>query len=273
MKIKVFIVTYKNESMLKNNIDSLLVSDLTQYEFSITVINNFTEEFSLNDYLKSNNVCVMHNNLRPSFSTGHLSRSWNQALIHGFKSIPNPDSDIVVLAQDDNLFFKNWCSYIVDKHKDNDFITMGGGDQFHSYNVNHVKKVGLWDERFCNIGYQEYDYWIRSFLYNREKSSINDWKHARVYRPIENKIIDESDSLVGGIRGDPRHEASKIHHSISRNVLLAKWGDHIDKLQRETGWTKELEYLSNLKVSMIPNFVYYPYFEKDVDLSEKNYIT
>lgn len=272
MKIKVFIVTYNNESMLKNNVNSLLASDLTQHDFSITVVNNYTQSFSLGDYLQSNNIITMHNELRPNFSTGHLSRSWNQCLIHGFKSIVNPDADIVVLAQDDNLFLKNWCSYVVNKHSENDLITMGGGDQFHSYTINHVKKVGLWDERFCNIGYQEYDYWIRSFLYNRERSSINDGKHARIHRPIENKIIDESDYLIGGMRRDPRHISSTAHHSISRNILFAKWGHQVDRLTKEKGWDSELQYLSELGASKIPNFVYYPYFEKDIDLSGKNYI-
>lgn len=43
MKIKVFVVTYKNESMLKENLDSLLRSDLVQQDYSITVVNNYTE--------------------------------------------------------------------------------------------------------------------------------------------------------------------------------------------------------------------------------------
>jgi len=272
MKIKVFIVSYKNESILKNNIESLLTSDITNFNFFITVINNYVNYFPLKEYCLKNNITVLDNNLRPSFSTGHLSRSWNQCLIHGFKSITNPDADIVVLAQDDNIFLKNWCSYTIKNHINNDFITMGGGDQFHSYTVNHIKNVGLCDERFCNIGYQEYDYWIRSFLYNKDRSSINDPKHGRVYRPIENQIIDDSDFLIGGMRRDERHLNSIPYHSISRKILLAKWGDETDKLNKQIGWAPELERLEKLKTSKIPNFVYYPYFEKDIDFSGKNYI-
>jgi hypothetical protein len=273
MKIKVFLVTYKNEPLLKNNIESLLDSDLTAYDYSINVVNNYSTHFGLTDYCRERNVSVLQNYLRPSFSTGHLSRSWNQCLINGFKSLETPDSDIVVLVQDDSMFFRNWCSYVVEKHNTYDFISMGGGDQFHSYKPNHIKQVGLWDERFCGIGYQEYDYFIRSFLYNRNRISINDPKHARVYCPIDNFIISDSDEFIGGMRRDPRHIDSVKYHGISRSVLLAKWGNSIDRLSTDIGWDHELEYLSTLTASRIPNFVYYPYFEKDIDLAGKNYIT
>lgn len=272
MKINIFIVTYKKESMLKDNLDSLLNSDVNQYEYNITVVNNYTASFELTKYCSDNNIKVLHNTMRCDFSTGHLSRSWNQCLIHGFKSLQNPDCDVVVLAQDDNLFLKNWCSYIVEKHNQYDFISMGGGDQFHSYNTNHLKLVGLWDERFCGIGYQEYDYFIRSFLHNRDRISINDPKHGRVFCGIHNHIISDSDELIGGMRNDTRHIASTKYHGISKGILIAKWGDFVDRLTKETGWNAELEYLSTLSASKIVNFVYYPYFEKDIDLIGKNYL-
>lgn len=271
MKINIFVVTYKNESMLRDNLDSLLNSDIIHHNYSVTVVNNYTHSFGLTEYCLDNNINILHNTMRCDFSTGHLSRSWNQCLIHGFKSLQNPDCDIVVLAQDDNLFLENWCSYIIEKHKHYDFISMGGGDQFHSYKPNHLKLVGLWDERFCGIGYQEYDYFIRSFLYNRDRVSINDPKHGRVFCGIDNHIIVDEDRLIGGMRGDPRHLEAVIYHNISRSILRAKWGDSIDRLTRETGWKDELEYLSTLSASKIPSFVYYPYFEKDIDLIGKNY--
>lgn len=273
MKIKVYIVTFKNEPLLRNNIDSLLDSDLTSYDYSITVVNNYSSHFGLTSYCQERNISVLQNHLRPSFSTGHLSRSWNQCLLHGFKSLQTPDSDIVVLVQDDSLFLSKWCSYVVEKHNTYDFIGMGAGDQFHSYKPNHLKQVGLWDERFCGIGYQEYDYFIRSFLYNRNRVSINDPKHARVYCPIDNLIISDADEFIGGMRGDTRHiDAIKYNH-ISKSILLAKWGESIDRLSKDIGWNPELEYLSTLSASKIANFIYYPYFEKDIDLTGKNYIT
>ena len=162
IKIAVYIVTYKSEDMLKNNIESLLKSKNSMdstINLEINVINNYTERFNLGDYFKKNNINILHNFLRPDFSTGHLSRNWNQALLHGFQDLNNPKNDIVCLVQDDSLFHEDWCNYIVEQHKKYDFISFGG-DQFHSYKTDHIKNVGLWDERFSNIGYQEADYYI-----------------------------------------------------------------------------------------------------------------
>jgi hypothetical protein len=142
---------------------------------------------------------------------------------------------------------------------------MGAGDQFHSYKPDHIKKVGLWDERFCNIGYQEYDYFIRSFIYNRYKSSINDPKHRRVHNGIENNLVVDDDYLIGGMRNDKHHLDSLSYHNISKNILINKWGE-----KSELSWNTD--YLSSLTKSFIPNFIYYPYFEKDIDYSDKNYI-
>lgn len=223
------------------------------------------KKFSQKYQLEKNNINILNNYLRPDFSTGHLSRNWNQGIINGFKSLKNPNCDILVLTQNDNIFKSNWASYIIEKHNTYDFITMGGGDQYHSYKPEHIVKVGLWDERFCNIGYQEYDYFIRSYLYNGEKSSINDPKHKRVFNTIENEIIVDDDKLIGGMRQDPFHLDSVKHHDISCKILKSKWGENSEK-----AW--DLNYLNTLNISNIPNFIYYPYFEKDIDLSNKNYI-
>jgi len=259
-------VTYKNENFLRNNVISLLNSDLTSYDYEINVINNFTSSFESQIFLDEKNVKTYHNTLRPDFSTGHLSRNWNQAIINGFKNLITPDCDILVLCQNDCLFDARWCNQIVDLHAKFDFISMGGGDQFHSYTVDHIRHVGLWDERFCNIGYQEADFFIRSYRYNNIRSSINDPKHRRLHNPIENSIISLDDSLIGGMRGDESHIASQKYHEISRKILLEKWGDF------EANWTEEK--LKNLPShSLLRSHIYYPYFEKDVyDLSIKGYI-
>ena len=55
-KIKIFINTYKNEDLLKNNIDSLLTSDVVNYNHEINVINNYTSEFNLQSYCDENNI-------------------------------------------------------------------------------------------------------------------------------------------------------------------------------------------------------------------------
>lgn len=56
----------------------------------------------------------------------------------------------------------------------------------------------------------------------------------------------------------------KICYNISKSILINKWGK-----ESEESWN--IDYLSSLKESFIPNFIY-PYFEKDIDYSNKNYI-
>ena len=264
MKIKVFIVTY-NSDLIFDNIKSLLSSDLVNYDYSINVIDNYCKNENLIDFCKDNNINLFENKIRPSFSTGHLSRSWNQCIINGFKDLNNPDCDILVLCQDDNLFLSSWCSELINHHDTYEFISMGAGDQFHSYKPEHIKKVGLWDERFCNIGYQEYDYLIASYVYNKDKSSINDRAHHKHHNSIGMKFISCDDCFVGGARNDKRHLDSVKYHEISKNILINKWG------QESMNWN--LEYLNGISKSNIQNYIYYPYFEKDIyNLKEKNYL-
>lgn len=262
IKIAVYIVTYKSEDMLKNNIESLLKSKNSMdstINLEINVINNYTERFNLGDYFKKNNINILHNFLRPDFSTGHLSRNWNQALLHGFQDLNNPKNDIVCLVQDDSLFLEDWCNYIVEQHKKYDFISFGGGDQFHSYKTDHIKNVGLWDERFSNIGYQEADYYIRSYIHNKEKSSINDHLHYRVHNKLENKVLVESDEFIGYFRGDERHTDSLEYHENSQTVLMHKWG------KDSITWEKFISL--NVKDNNL-YFITYPYFEKDIYLDK-----
>ncbi len=260
MKIKVFIVTYNNELQLNNNLKSLYASDLFEHEHEITVINN-NRIFKLHDPYKAK-VTIFNNVVRPDFSTGHLARDWNCALINGFKDLNNPDADIVVHVQDDTIFNCNWAKKIIDLHKKYSFIQFGWGDNFCSYTVDAVKKIGLWDERFCNIGQQEADYLIRAYLYNKEKSTINDHVHGRHLN------LEADDVMVR-----PHHEKYE-YHSISTlgyngwsdAVYFAKWGKHAGP------WAGDyLQTVAN--TSLIKNFVYYPYFEKNVEnLAGKNYL-
>jgi hypothetical protein len=260
IKIAVYIVTYKSEEMLKNNIESLLQSknDINKkINLEINVINNYTKSFSLNNYLSKNTINVFHNFLRPDFSTGHLSRNWNQGLLHGFEDLKNPKNDLVCLVQDDSLFLEGWCDYIIEQHQKYDFISFGGGDQFHSYKADHIKKVGLWDERFSNIGYQEADYYIRSYIHNKEKSSINDHLHYRVHNELGNKVLVESEEFIGYFRGDDRHTESLEFHENSQAVLMHKWGkDAVNWKKFTSSKIKDNNYY----------FLNYPYFEKDIYL-------
>jgi hypothetical protein len=271
IRVSIYIVTYRNPADLNANISSILASGAN---VSINVINNHSE-FSLEPKHETA-VTVLHNNLRPDFSTGHLSRSWNQALLHGFQDLTNPANDIVVTVQDDVTFKKDWLARLVDLHRRYNFITQGIGDAFCSYLPEAVRKVGLWDERFCSIGWSEGDYFLRSLIYNRENCSINDLEHGRQHNALEGNAIDPSahakdrgDSLLVTVppwnfeRSDA-HATSAKFHALGEAVFRHKWG------VADNPWTAEHYAIRN---PLVPNYVTYPYFEKDVEsLRDKNYV-
>ncbi len=189
--VNLYIVTFRNHNGLHECLESLSNTYIPpKVTLNINVINNHSD-FQMDG--KFNNVNVMHNTLRPDFSTGHLSRSWNQAIMHGFKSLSNPRAQIVVACQVDSIFGKDWLIKLLDQHQKYSFISAGHGDAFLSFTVDGVKTIGLFDERFCNIVHQEGDYFTRALIFNKDKSSINDFHHGRVLNPflspVDNSFI------------------------------------------------------------------------------------
>lgn len=271
IRVSVFIVTYRNPVDLNSNIASLVASGAPA---RIYVINNHSQFSLAAEHEKA--VTVLHNRLRPDFSTGHLSRNWNQALLHGFQDLNHPASDIVVTVQDDVIFKPDWFHRLIDLHRRYSFITMGVGDSFCSYLPEAVKKIGMWDERFCNLGFHEGDYFLRSIIYNREYSSVNDLCTGRQNNPAEGNSMqyskqgmDRADSMLISVphwnpdRKDA-HVSSVRYHPLSETLFQHKWG------VRAEYWGAEH---FAIRKPLTYNYVMYPYFEKDVEgLREKNYI-
>jgi hypothetical protein len=274
VRVSIYIVTYRNPVDLNRNISSILASGA---DVRINVINNHSEFFLQPKHEKA--VKVLHNSLRPDVSTGHLSRNWNQALLHGFKDLKDPANDIVVAVQDDVVFKADWFSRLADLHRRYNFITQGLGDAFCSYLPEAVIKVGLWDERFCSIGWSEGDYFLRNIIYNRQGCSINDIGHGRQHNPLEGNaftpsldpdaVIERSDSLlitIPQLNSDRKdaHASSMKFYGLCEALFRHKWG------LSDIHWTAE-HYA--VRRSLVPSYVMYPYFEKDVEgLRDKNYI-
>jgi hypothetical protein len=180
MKIRFYITTYNNNEILNDWIlKSLHESDYDRNNVEIFVIDNHSNVHINDEY--SSFVKVLANNLRPDFSTGHLARNHNQAIINGFESLTNPKCDVVVSCQNDTKVLKNWYQTLCEAMKTYTFFTTGQGDQFQAFKAEGVRNIGLYDERFCNIQFQEADYFLRAYLYNKEKSSINDHIHGRLH--------------------------------------------------------------------------------------------
>lgn len=267
MRIKHYIVTYNNEEILNNCLESLSVvfEKYNRTQYQVYIINNHSN-FKINPKFEQY-VEVIHNHLRPDFSTGHLSRNWNQAIINGFKDLNNPDCDILITSQNDCEFDGDFIPNVIKWHERYSFMQFGAGDNYISYTAEGIKNVGLWDERFCNIGYQEADYFLRQMLYNTDNCTINDYKHLRAHNGVVNDIIKHTTS--GFDRGDKFHHLSQKYHSISEAVYSLKWGDSSYN-HAVNGWNYEK--LKGLEPN-IPSFMYYPYFEKNVlSLESQKYV-
>ena len=251
--ISIFIVTYNNPLILEKNLESLFAADLNGHQVSINIINNHT-----NFYLhpKFESIKVLHNQTRPDFSTGHLSRNWNQAIINGFQNLARPACDILITSQDDVTWQPNFINCVLQNTEQYSFISVGSGDAVCIYKPEAIKRIGIWDEHFCNIGHQEGDYFLRARIYNRLKSSINDHFHRRVLNPIENEIINNDQS--GFERKEDHHMKSMQYHHISEKYFLHKWNNfspvHWPKLEDEFP-----------KHPKIKNFMLYPYFETKIN--------
>lgn len=264
-RIKIYMVTYRNSECVKNNLDSLwasLADDVPNIDarIEVNIINNHSA-FGLPDEYKEH--VLVHHNLRLDESCGHLSRDWNYALIDGFRDLNNPRCEQVICVHDDVIWHKDWLSKILDIHKTYDFYIGNYGCSFHSYLPSAVKKIGLWDERFCNIGYHEADYMLRARIYNPNGSSINDNLPDRMWNPTSVFFDHPPQNPDKNVAANE----SQKYHPVSLIVFDRKWGVCPER------WTEYGVDKNPPKVSKIPNFVYYPYFEKDVeDLEGKNYI-
>jgi hypothetical protein len=260
MKIKAYFVTYKNDFELNKTLLSFENSGIANFDHEIIIVNNSHDEIFIEDSFRLN-YRIISNHTRPDFSTGHLARNWNECLIDGFRDVDNPDCDVVILSQNDNLFIEGSIHKLVKQHETLSFIQNGNGDSFHSYTVEAIKKVGLWDERFCGLGYQEADYFLRQRIFNPRNSSINDKMHQRFFNKIDFNILDYS-KQSGFDRCDEFHHASLKYHELSRDIFRLKWGELSPQ-----NWKEEIE--CELKNQQ---FIMYPYFESKFAIGNANYI-
>jgi len=264
MKIKVFIVTWQDEKALSNNLASLFQvfnRPLVDIDLHVNIINNHTN-FKI-DPVFEQHVNVIHNRGTPDFATAMLARMWNTAIIHGFKSLTNPDADIVVTAQDDTVWNFDWIFQLLKIHKNFDFYADDAGDMVCSYTPEAVKRIGLWDERF-HYGFGEGDYFLRAIKYLPERSSINDYAHGRVWNPTlhlakrpqpDNSRCDEQNR-------------SHNYRGLSWKVWEYKWKTY----DLEARWPDNIQEIVD-NILPVPHHVLYPYFEMNIEnLKEKGYI-
>jgi hypothetical protein len=253
MKIALFIVRYKETERLYHCLDSIGNNE----NVNAFIINNF-EVLVLPDIYNNRNITVLNNMTRPDFSTGHLSRNWNEAIINGFKDLNNPACDRVVAIQADVILANDWYNSVVNLNPEIYYLSCGRGDEFQIFTTEGIKRIGLYDERFCNIGHQEADYFLRNLVGIPNNCCVMDHGHGRVYNRFSN--VNNNQFIVASQGGRPNedHLNSQKYHQVSQNWFYKKW-DKAHWLQNWPGAYTDLP--SKLHYEMM----LYPYFEKHID--------
>ena len=263
MKIKIYIVTWKDSEALNKNLYSLFYGYNflpPNVEIHVNIINNHTD-FNLEPRYE-NHVNVIHNRGTPDFATAMLGRMWNTALIHGFVDLNNPDADIVVTAQDDTVWNHDWVSQLLKVMEKYTFYADDAGDMVCAYKPEAVKEIGLWDERF-HYGFGEGDYFLRAIRWNADKSSINDYAHGRVW----NETLHLAKRPEPDANRYTEQDRSHQFRGLSWTMWLTKWPIFL-----EGKWPEDVKYYVD-KQDIVPHHILYPYFEMSVNnLKEKGYI-
>lgn len=275
--MKIYIVTYRRTDILNKTLDTLFnKTDFTEIpNTEVNIINNHTE-FHLDEEFVDK-VNVLHNNTRPDWDTGNLARNWNESLLHGFRDLKNPETKIVVTMQNDIVLNPNWASNLLRMHQKYTFITGQLGDNIISYLPDAVKKIGMWDERFLTPANKEADYYIRALIYNKDKSLINDRVHGRLLNSHDALELDTSEyqGAEHSWREMKSGENSRDGWYHTSQIFYWKWKDTWKEQPSYRGWLTNWtkEFVNNPPVPpKVPNFIQYSYFEKDIELSGKNYV-
>ena len=266
MKIRIYVVTYDNNTILNEwLLSSLYKSNYPKDKVEVYIIDNHSN-IKIKKQFKGL-VTVIPNSLRLNSATGHLSRNWNEAIINGFESLTKPVCDAVICVQNDTIFNVNWYQNSINSLKNYDYIQQGIGDQFQIFTAEAIRHIGIYDERFCGIGFQEYDCFLRAILLYGERVSISDYGHSgHCLNPYNFKIIESTTS--GHDRGELSTRISMtIGHAPSQCLLSRKWPVRDSTV---SSFTKE-----NVKIGC-ETYTTYPYFEMDIYPLTKeflNYVT
>jgi len=277
------IVTYNNPKALNNNLRTLFNSDIPSYSPYIEIINNHSN-FYLDEEFRDKNIVVHHQTLRPDWAYwGHISRDYNSAILRGIKDLNNPEHDLIILMQDDILIKPDFMAKLEPQLEKYDAIVTGMGDTVTFLKPCAVKKVGMMDERF-NLSFYEADYFLRCIKYLKDRVSINDYAHSRVWNPSDNGKYYMFNGPEGTIRAESdymscpsftREQQSNVGQRVYKAFHLAMWQYKWGRDVPDGLWS--FEFMNNIIPTLQPkcaNYCYYPMFEMNVDgvFTEKEYI-
>ncbi|QKF93887.1 hypothetical protein QKU48_gp0429 [Fadolivirus algeromassiliense] len=101
------------------------------------------------------------------------SQLLNFCVINAFHDFSSPKTKVIAILNN-NILLDNTCyEYITDYHNIYDLIQLYYGGDYISFTVNVPKKIGLFDEGFCDSDYMIADYYLNAKL-NNINISVND---------------------------------------------------------------------------------------------------
>ena len=167
--LAVGIITYNRPTSINRAIREWMAS--TPDSVPIVVISNHSRIELDRDY--GPRLHVLMNTLRPDYSSGYLTRNWNQLFIQLFA-----EHDWVVCSQDDVTVRPGWTDRIL-AETPRDLYVAPQGDVVFCMNRAAFRRVGWFDERFTQIGSHEFDYWFRAMReLGPERISFYDGLHG-----------------------------------------------------------------------------------------------
>ena len=263
MNITVYVVTYKNDIILNEwLLASLAESRYPKGKVRLHIQNNFSGMVAIDEPYRSLIDHIHHNTVRLDRSLGHLARDWNHGIMHGFVDLKNPRSDMVMLLQNDTKLTSDWYEKVCGVMRGNYFASYGAGDQCVLIRPECIKKVGMFDERFCDIYLQEGDYFLRCIWRIPMHASINDDHHVRTHRPMP-----DSCPVVKTETGLQRREEYHTY-SPEKKISAEFWNKKWPFYDRPWGSSWELaKSVSQSGSPLVPMHIMYPYFERDIDQS------
>jgi hypothetical protein len=226
--IAVYVVTYRKPEVLAANLRSLYAGMAGPDRVRVTVLSNHPDVEIPADVPAPR---VVINSTRSPNAWGYLARDWNWALMDGFGTWRGSDIGWCVLAQNDVEWLPDWESRLR-AVRGIDFFSQPRGDQAMAFTIRAVREVGLFDERFCTLHFQEQDYFARAMLVLGERASLTDdhehHEDTSSWNPLGQVLI--APSWSGFDDEDERFHTRKTHDELAR-LLANKWGvDHQDAI-------------------------------------------
>lgn len=252
MKIKIYIITYKKNEILNANLKSLWESTREPENIDVTILANHPEVQIDEENLRPN-LKVVFNTTRMPHAWGYLSRDWNYCLLDCFKTFKNKENvDWCVLAQNDITWVDSWDVWLKN-NKDFDFISQPRGDQSMAINIEAIKKIGFFDERFTTLHCQEIDYFTRAAKALKQRCSIND-DHENVnwnFNPVGSVITNSNYSGIDC-------EQQALHNSLNCTDSINYWANKYSIRDFHSKNMLELTKLTSKK-----EINWYPFFWHD----------